>query len=415
MRDKELYGKILGIEEPWLVVDVDLRLEDGEVLVFLEHRACSKLLCPECEEPAKGYDTRSKRWRHLDTCQYRTVLVAEVPRVECLAHGVRQIRVPWSEAGSRFTALFEALVIDWLQESSIAAVARLLGLSWSAADGIMQRAVVRGLARREPQLPTHVGVDETSFQKRHEYVTVLSDQDEDTVVHVADGRGREALDVFWETFSEVQRADVESVAMDMWPAYIASTKAAIPDAERKIAFDKFHVAAHLGQAVDRVRRGEHRALWAKGEDTLKGTKYLWLQNPGAMSDERWADLKALRDTALKTARAWAIKEFAMSLWQYRTRGWARKAWLRWYSWAIRSQLEPIRRVARMVKRHLEGILNAIVLGVTNARSEAINAKIQWLKYTARGFRNRDRFRSAIYFHLGGLSLYPDSLATHTNQ
>ena len=97
MRDRELYGKILGIQEPWLVVDVELRLEEGEVLVFLEHGAGSELSCPECEEPAKGYDTRSKRWRHLDTCQYRTVLVAEVPRVECSEHGVRQIRVPWSE------------------------------------------------------------------------------------------------------------------------------------------------------------------------------------------------------------------------------------------------------------------------------------------------------------------------------
>ena len=411
MRDKELYGKILGVEAPWQVVDVELRLEAGEVLVHLEGEACSELLCPECGEPGKRYDTRSKRWRHLDTCQYRTVLIAEVPRVNCSVHGVRQVRVPWSEPGSRFTALFEALVIDWLQESSTAAVARLLGLSWSSADGIMQRAVERGLQRREPQLPVHVGVDETSFQKRHEYVTVVCDQDEDTVVYVADGRGRGVLDRFWELFTEDQRAKVESVSMDMWPAYIASTEAAVPDAERKIAFDKFHVAAHLGQAVDQVRRGEHRALWAQGEDTLKGTKYLWLQNPDAMSDERWADLEALRDSALKTARAWAIKELAMSLWRYRTRGWARRAWLRWYSWAIRSQLEPIRRVARMVKRHLEGILNAVVLGVTNARSEAINAKIQWLKYTARGFRNRDRFRNAIYFHLGGLSLYPDSLAT----
>ena len=179
------------------------------------------------------------------------------------------------------------------------------------------------------------------------------------------------------------------------------------------SLDKFHVAAHLGQAVDRVPRGEHRALRAESEDTLKGTKYLWLQNPEAMGHERWADLNSLRDRTLKTARAWAVKEFAMSLWQYRTRGWARKAWLRWYSWAIRSRLEPIRRVARRVKRHVEGILNAIVLGVTNASSEAINAKIQWLRFTARGFCNRGRFRNAIYFHLGRHSLYPESRATHT--
>jgi transposase len=346
------------------------------------------------------------------------VLVAEVPRIECAEHGVLQIRVPWGEPGSRFTALYEALIIDWLQEASTSAVARQLGLSWNAVDGVQQRAVRRGLERRKARLPVHVGVDETSFQKRHEYVTVVVDQDEDTVVHIADGRGREALDAFWEPFSKEERAAVESVAMDMWSAYIASVREAIPEAEGKIAFDKFHVASHLGKAVDQVRRGEHKALRAAGEEILKGTKYLWLENPETMSDERWGELEALRDSTLKTARAWAIKQFAMSLWSYRTRGWARKAWRRWYAWAIRSRLEPVRRVARMIKKHLEGILNAIVLGVTNARSEAINAKIQWLKYSARGFRNRDRFRTVIYFHLGGLDLYPQTIAanspTHTS-
>ena len=114
----------------------------------------------------------------------------------------------------------------------------------------------------------------------------------------------------------------------------------------------------------------------------------------------------LKDSSLKTARAWAIKELARGLWHYRTRGWARKAWLQWYSWAIRSRLEPVRTVAKMIKDHLYGIVNAVVLGVTNARSEGINAKIQWIKYTARGFRSRQRFRDAIYFHLGRLDLYP---------
>jgi transposase len=151
--------------------------------------------CPECGAAKRRYDSRSRRWRHLDTCQFQTILVAEVPRVECAEHGVRQVRVPWGEPGSRFTALFEALVIDWLREASVAGVARHLGLSWTAVAGIMKRAVERGLARREPRLPAHLGVDETSFQKRHEYVTVVLDRvGEGAVVHVADGRGREALD-----------------------------------------------------------------------------------------------------------------------------------------------------------------------------------------------------------------------------
>ena len=337
------------------------------------------------------------------------MLVAQVPRIECPDHGVLQVRVPWGEPGSRFTALFEALVIDWLQEASVSGVSRLLKLDWGEVDRIMARAVCRGLARRQRGLPLRIGVDETSFQKRHEYVTVVCDQQEGVVVHVADGRDRDCLDSFYKAFDEGERQAVESVSMDMWAAYIGSTEQYIPGAGTKIAFDKFHVAQHLSKAVDKIRREENKALISQADERLKGSKYLWLQNPENISDERWASFESLRHSSLKTARAWAIKEVAMSLWGYTYRASARKAWKAWYSWAIRSKLEPIKKVARMIQRHLEGILTAIVRGVTNARSEGINAKIQWIKYTARGFRNRERFRNAIYFHLGGLDLYPEGV------
>ena len=169
------------------------------------------------------------------------------------------------------------------------------------------------------------------------------------------------------------------------------------------------MAQHLSQAVDKVRRQEHRVLIEQGDERLTGSKYLWLQNPGNLSIERWDRFAPLRASSLKTARAWAIKEFAMQLWGFRRRAWAHKAWQRWYAWAIRSRLDPIKKVARMIQRHLDGIVNAIVRGITNARAEGINAKIQWIKYTARGFRNRERFRNAIYFHLGGLDLYPTGI------
>jgi len=314
--------------------------------------------------------------------------------------------------GSKFTALFEALILDWLKVACTSAVAELFGLSWEAVDGIMQRAVRRGLKRRRNRLlplPRRLGVDETSFRRRHDYVTVVIDQEEateNTVIHVADGRGRDTLDAFFEGFPESQRKAVESVAMDMWAPYIAAVSDAIPGAERKIAFDRFHVAGHLSKAVDQVRRREHKALKARDINPLTGTRYLWLRSPEALEGDEFEKLELLKDSSLKTARAWAIKEWSRSLWHYQQRGWARRGWLRWYSWAIRSRLEPVKEVARMVKRHLDGIINAVILGVTNARSEAINAKIQWIKYTARGFRNRERFRNAIHFHLGGLDMSP---------
>jgi transposase len=176
-----------------------------------------------------------------------------------------------------------------------------------------------------------------------------------------------------------------------------------------IVFDKFHIAKHLGDAVDKVRRRENRELVSKGNERLKRSKYLWLQNPDRMSTKRWREFAPLRDSRLKVARAWAIKEAAMLLWGYVRRGWAERMWDRWYGWAIRSRLEPIKRVARMIKRHWEGVINAATTGVTNARAEAINGRIQWLKRMACGYRNRANFRNAIYFHLGGLDLYPEAL------
>jgi len=420
MRDKDLYQRILGIEAPWTVTEVELDIQGprhGEVRVHVAGTA-ERWACPECGHMGPCYDHLPRRWRHLDTCQYPTILVALVPRVQCSEHGVRQVKVPWGEAGSRFTALFEALIIDWLKEASVSAVARQLGLTWHEVDGVMERAVRRGLHRRQRKLPVRLGIDETSFQRGHEYVTVIIDHDAKVVTHIADGRKRDCLDSFYREHSIGERQAVKSVTMDMWAPYIESTREHIPDAESKIAFDKFHVAQHLGAAVDKVRRQEHKVLSKAGDEQLKKTKYSWLRNPDSFTAENWERFEPLRTSSLKTARAWAIKEFAMTLWGYRQRGWARRGWQRWYSWAIRSRLAPIKEVARMVKRHLEGILTAVVEGITNARAESVNAKIQWLKYTARGFRNRDRFRNAIYFHLGGLDLYPAGLTpsavTHTN-
>ncbi len=406
MKDKDLYAQILGITYPWTVREVGLRLQGGEVIIHLELAPGYALTCPLCGKAAPGYDTRQRRWRHLDTCQYRTVLVADVPRVQCEEHGVHQVDIPWSESGSRFTALFEALAINWMKAASLTAVQRLLGISWDEAAGIQERAVSRGLARREAIAPKRISVDETSFQKRHEYVTVVSNQDTGKVLYVANDRGQTSLDDFYLAMNETQLSSIESVCMDMWGPYISSTQKHVPDAEKKIAFDKFHVAKHLGDAVDKVRRSENKELLEQGCNDLKGTRYLWLRKGENLSPKRWEDLNALRLRALKTAEAWAVKEMVMSLWIYKTRSWARKAWEQSLHWAKQTGLGPVVSVAETLERHLQGILNAIVLRATNGMAEGINSRIQWIKKMACGFRNRERFRRAILFHLGGLDLYP---------
>jgi transposase len=336
--------------------------------------------------------------------QYQTYLVAEVPRTKCGEHGVHQIQVPWAEEHSRFTALFEILAIDWLREASVKAVAGMLGLSWDEVAGIQERAVRRGLSRRRPEPVEVLGIDETSFQKRHEYVTAICDVRRGRVLHVMDGRGKDEVEKWLEALPEKLRRRVKIVAMDMWEAYIAAVENKLPDAE--IAFDRFHVAMHLNDAVDKVRREEHRKFRASGNDLLKGTKYLWIQNEENMTPENVEALSSLKNKSLRVARAWAIKEMARHLWYYRSRGWAEKVWKRWLGWVQRCRLQPMMRVGRMIRNHFDGVMTAVISGVTNAASEATNSRIQWVKRLACGFRNRERFKMAIYFHLGGLDLYP---------
>jgi transposase len=257
-------------------------------------------------------------------------------------------------------------------------------------------------------------IDETSFQRRHEYVTVVTDPTTSSVVYVADGRNQAALAGFWSQWTPADLAAIEVVAMDMCNAYISSTLDHVPGAERKIAFDRFHVARAINDAVNAVRKEEHRALSAEDNPILKGTRSVWITNPENHSDVQDNLFRFLKDIGLKVGRAWAMKETARGLWSYVSRGWAERAWKKWISWVMHSDLEPMKKAAKMVREHLWGILNAVVLKATTAVSESINAKIQWIKYTACGFRNRERFRNAIYFHCGNLDLYPASLrATHT--
>lgn len=407
MHDCELYRQILGIVAPWRVERVELRLEEGEVHVYLGHERDARWTCAECGEECRLYDHDTERcWRHLDTCQYRTILHAEPPRTRCAEHGVRVVRLPWAEPLSRFTALFERLAIDWLQEASQQAVADRLGLSWDEVHGIMERAVRRGLARRREEDVPYLGVDEKSFRKGHKYLTVVNDLSQGRVLYVAEDRKQSSLDSFWPTLTEKQKEAIEGVALDMWEPYVQSIRAHLPAADEKMVFDKFHVAKHLGEAVDKVRRSEHRELRAQGDERLKGTKYDWLKGRDKFDQGQWREFCRLRRDNLKTSRAWALREQAMKLWDFEYPKAARNHFAWWYRWATHSRLGPMIDKAKMLKNHLTNILTYLTHRITNATSESLNAKIQWVKYTARGFRNIENFKNAIYFHCGGLELSP---------
>lgn len=405
MRDVELYRALLGLTAPWTVAGVDVDLKGQQVVVRVE-AGPGPYPCPECGTPTTRYDSKPRRWRHLDTMQFTTWIEAEVPRVACPTHGVKQLRVPWAEPGSQFTALFERLAIDLLRECSITGAVKLLRISWDEGWGIKTRAVQRGLARRRPEVVGRIGVDEKAIAKRHRYLTIVADLEQSRVLYLADDRKQESLDGFWPTLTPAQRDGITAVAMDMWEPYVQSTRAHLSGAADKIVFDKFHVVRHLHDALDKVRRQEHRALKREGDERLTGSKYLGLRRPDAMTEAQRVAFRALQQQDLQVGRAWALKERFRTFWAYRYPGAARTFFTRWFWRATHSRLKPMAAVAKLIPRHLPNLLTYLRHHLTNAGLEGVNAIIQWVKKTARGFRNAEHFKTAIFFHCGGLDLYP---------
>jgi transposase len=408
MRDTDLYKQILGLENPWYVSRVELKVAEKRVDIWIEHDFGVQWECPKCSQTFTCRDHAEERiWRHMDTCQFRTYLHARIPRIDCPEHGVLQVKVPWSEARSRFTLLFECFVIDVIAQcANIQGACRLLRLNWDEVWGVMNRAVARGLNRKQERVIPALGIDEKAFKKGHKYMTVVCDLERATVEHVAEDRKAESLQAFWKSLSPEQLDGVEAVSMDMWTPYIQATMQCLPDADQKIVFDRFHIMSHMVKAVDTVRKQEHRQLSAAGDDTLKGTKYLWLFSSENLPDKHRPKFEGLKEMNLKVGKAWAIKESLRELWEYRHPELARHFFKKWYAWASHARLEPVRKVAAMIKKHLENVLTYCRHRVTNAVAEGLNSKIMTIKRRACGYRNKEHFKTAIYFFCGGLHLYP---------
>ncbi len=176
MQDSELYQQILGLKAPWSVVNVRMMVEEEEIIVEVSHLPGTRFCCPECQRELACYDhSKSRRWRHLDSCQFKTIVEAALPRVECPDHGVRQILAPWAEGSSRFTLLFESFAINLLKATqTVQGAMEILRTGWDATWNIIVRAVARGKLRKEELPLPHIGIDEKSFAKGQRYLfTVL--------------------------------------------------------------------------------------------------------------------------------------------------------------------------------------------------------------------------------------------------
>ena len=279
--------------------------------------------------------------------------------------------------------------------------AQLLRMSFIQINRILYNSVERGLARRNNISEIkHISIDEKSFKRGHEYVTVLSSPQTGAVLNVSYGRKKESVKrVINETFNAQQKQNIQTASTDMWEAYITTIKEDLPAA--KLCHDKFHLVKYLNAAVDIVRRKE-----TKTQEELRNSRYLWLKDQANLTEKQRLKFEAINKVNYETARAWRIKENFRDITFNQPFEEAFIIFSRWCNDALKSQLNAIIKVAEMFKRHTAGIVNAMALNKSNAMAERLNGKIQEIKLSAKGYRTFENFRAAILFYHGKLYLYP---------
>jgi transposase len=404
MRDTELYAGILGLAAPWIVEAV--KLDTGNQSVEVK-AGCQEgtLWASEAGERLPVYDHVERRWRHLNTCGLETLMVCRVPRVQTPSGKAETVPGPWAGPRRRCTRLDERLALEVLLACrSVSVAAELLGLSWDQLHLIMERAVKRGLERRELEELRHVGMDEKSLAKGQSDVSLLTDLDAGRVLEVMEGNEREAADRLLAARPEEAREAIEAVWLDRSGHCAAAARAALPEAA--LGHDRLPISAHRNDAVAAVHREENQRWQKLGDERLKGTPRLCGFDPDKLDAEPAVKFAERKGSDFKSARAWAIKEVFRRFWYYRYEGSARKFFQNWYGWASRRRRKPIRKVAGMLQRHFENIITSLRHPITNAVTEGLNSKIQAIKANARGFRSFFNDRTRILFFCGKLDLYP---------
>ena len=398
MTDK-LFEAALGVSPPWQVTGADFDLAAKTLTIRVDFIAGSRFALAGVEGQHPVHDTVTKRYRHLNFFQHECFLEVRIPRVKLPDGSVRQVDPPWAGKLSGFTLLFEALVLLLCQQMTFAAAARLVGVSRHRVAALCERYVELALAQTDLSAVRELAIDETSRARGHDYITLAADATERRVIAVAEGRGADSIA---QLTTELQSRhcpaeQITSVSIDMSPAFIRGCAEHLPNA--RVTFDKFHVIGHANAAVDRMRRIEQRS-----DKSLKGMRWSLLKNRASLKPEAAADLDALiaRMATVRTARAWVYKEQLRQILARKQINVARDMLKHWCTCVMRSKVEPMKEVAAMVRRHLEGIVAWAQTRQTNGFLEALNGLFQSAKRRARGFTRFTTIRTVIFLIAGKL-------------
>jgi transposase len=406
MADTHVYTQLLQLADPWYIARIDVDVPGEAAHIFISHHH-GQLPCPSCGRLCHVRDHAEERtWRHLDLWQCKTWLHAMMPRTDCPEHGVLRAAVPWSEPGSRFSMAFEARVIVAIQACKTVAGAReMMRISWDEAHGIMQRAVERGLTRREPLPMRHLAADEKSYG-RQKFVTILMDLDRGVVHGTAPGRKKESLLSALKSLTTEQVSEVDAIAMDMHDPYREAVRAFFPQPAPAVVHDRFHVAKHMNEALNDVRKAEAAQLAATGDRTLIGSRQLWLFGAENIPRHRAAHFAKLKRSDLATAEVWAQKESLRRLWDYSSTRDARRHFKAWARWVQAAGRKRVIKVADMLAARLDDVISYCRHPISSGPLEGMNSIIMAIQRAGRGYRHAATFGIAIMFFCGGLRMAP---------
>jgi transposase len=402
MRMSTVLNKLLAAQGLW-VQDFEICLEAREVWIDVEPR----WLVPRCGgcgcKARRWHDRAWRSWRHLDVFGFRCSLRYAIRRVRCRRCGVRTEDVPWAAAGSRFTHEFEQQVAWLAQRCDLTAVAEYFRISWSSVRRIVDRVVERAWdSDAALEGLRMIGVDEISYRRHHNYLTVVVDHVSGRVVWAGKDRKLKTLLRFFRKLGPERAAQLAAISADMWEPYLIVLRRKAPQA--RIIFDRFHIVRHLNEAVTKVRQQLIREADPQIRRDLKNTRFPVLKLPASRTPQDRQVLEEQVRANRKLFRAMLLKDDFMDLYTYQKEGWARHFLDGWLRRAMGSKIEPIKKVARMIRNHLDGVVGWVGWQISNGRLEGMNNRIRLLSHRSFGLHSAQALISLVYLCCGGLDL-----------
>lgn len=387
----------------------------GRLMIEVEirPRENSRPKCSNCGQLSPGYDTlKSRRFEYVPLWGIKVFFIYAMRRVNCSDCGVRVEAVPWVEGKSHLTNTFAWFLAKWAKRMSWKEVAEVYWTTWENVFRSVEMAVSWGRDHMDLTEIHAIGVDEIQWQRGHRYLTLVYQIDEarKRLLWVGDGRRVKTLLRFFRWLGKERSAKLEYVCSDMWKPYLRVIAKKASGAVHVL--DRFHIMSHFSKAIDKVRAEEARELKMGGfEPVLTKTRWLLLKRPENLTENQEAKLSDLVRYNLKSVRSYLLKEDFQQFWWYISPYWAGQFLDRWCTRTMRSRIEPMKKVARMLRNHRELLLNWFrAQGLMSSGSvEGFNTKAKLTTRKAFGFRTLKAAKLALYHTLADL---PEPESTH---